>query len=240
VRDIAPTSGDLAGGSRFNLRARPGSGVPGAALPETGLSLQIAPPGIHQVANASVAVLAALALPGAAVTSVQIARGLERWRWPGRMERPRSDLPLVFDCGHNREGGRSLAAALRRGFPGRPIELVAGMVDKKDHAAFFREMRRVAGHVWLSPPSTPRAASREALEAAAREAGLAVRPVASIAEGLREALARAHPGGPLAVLAGSLFTLEEGYRALGTAPAELLWPAGGEPDASRSTLHACG
>jgi folylpolyglutamate synthase/dihydropteroate synthase len=189
------------------------------------LECEIALPGCHQVANASLAALAACAVTWRFdVTGAQIREGLSRWRWPGRLERPRPDLPLLFDCGHNREGGRSLAAALARLDPPGGIELVVGMVDKKDHQAFFREMRRVTRRVRIAPPSTERAASREALESAARRAGLEVQSASSIERGLEEALSVAmREPGKMVVLAGSLFTLEDGYHALGTAPAELLW-----------------
>jgi dihydrofolate synthase/folylpolyglutamate synthase len=203
--------------------------------------LEIALPGRHQVANAALAALAALALPGENVDLEQVRAGLARWRWPGRLERPRPDLPLLFDCGHNREGGRSLAAALRAGFPGRPVELVVGMVDKKDQAAFFREMRRVVDHVRIAPPSTSRAASREVLEAAAAEAGLEVMRAETIGAALRAALQRSEGSDrPLVVLARTLFTLEDGYRACGVSPPERLWNEGSDRDTARSATHAYG
>ncbi|MEZ4653233.1 MAG: hypothetical protein R3E12_06395 [Candidatus Eisenbacteria bacterium] len=62
---------------------------------------------------------------------------------------------------------------------GRTLDLVVGMVEKKDHEAFFRELRRVTTRVRIAPPSTPRAAERVVLEAAARRAGLEVRPATS-------------------------------------------------------------
>ena len=232
VSQIEPLpEGEQAGGSCFFIRAReevirprwPNELV--RSLFADGLKCEIALPGCHQVANASLAALAACAAASRYdLTREQIRDGLRRWRWPGRLERPRPDLPLLFDCGHNREGGRSLASALARFAPSDGIELVVGMVDKKDHEAFFREMRRVTPRVRIAPPSTERAASREALESAARRAGLEVQRASSIASGLAEALSiAARQPGKMVVLAGSLFTLEDGYHALGTAPAETLW-----------------
>lgn len=231
------------GGSRFALRAR-AEGRRSSDAPQSrvgaffagSLECEIALPGCHQVANSSLAALSASAVaPRLGVTAEQVRAGLRRWRWPGRLERPCPDLPLLFDCGHNRQGGRSLASALARLSRPGGIELVAGMVDKKDHEAFFREMRRVTTRVRIAPPSTERAASREVLESAARRAGLEVRSVPSIASGLEEALAAAaREPGKVVVLAGSLFTLEDGYRALGVAPAEELW----EPSETRQPARA--
>jgi dihydrofolate synthase/folylpolyglutamate synthase len=97
---------------------RPGDGSLGA-FPS--LDLTIALPGAHQAANAALAALAALVPSGMTVSASEIVRGLARWRWPGRMERPVPGLPLIFDCGHNREGGRVLASALASTARRRPI-----------------------------------------------------------------------------------------------------------------------
>jgi dihydrofolate synthase/folylpolyglutamate synthase len=236
-----------AGGSRFSIRPR---SVESDAPSESAsisvrklfgdeLVCEIALPGVHQVANASLAALAACAISArSGVKREHVRDGLRRWRWPGRLERPRPDLPLLFDCGHNREGGRSLASALSLLAPRGSIELVVGMVDKKDHEAFFREVRRVTSRVRIAPPRTERAASREALESAARRAGFAVERSESIASGLDDALAAAErEPGKLVVLAGSLFTLEDGYHALGTAPAELLWEPSVQDPAAVAHAH---
>lgn len=190
------------------------------------IALRVAVPGWYSVANASLSALAALVLRarGMAVSDADIAHGLERWRWPGRMERPHPERPLYFDAAHNRESARVAASAIARIAGTRRVRLVCGMVAKKDHLGFFREMRRVVDEVWVSAPQNPRALPAEELAGFARQAGLAPRLCATLAQGLDEALAdAADPHGPLVFLAGSLFSLEEGYHYLGMGPRQHLW-----------------
>ncbi|MEZ4650596.1 MAG: hypothetical protein R3E97_17775 [Candidatus Eisenbacteria bacterium] len=171
-----------------------------------------------------------------------VARGLSVWKWPGRLDRPHPELPLLFDAGHNRQAGEQLARALKSYLEGRPLDLVVGMVAKKDHFGYLRPLRELTSRIRLSLPETPRAATREELETAARNAGFEFEWWDSVGGALQAALDAATrsggvaanteagapsiaspgpaPGGPLVVLAGSLFVLEEGYRHLGLIPGE--------------------
>lgn len=222
VGEIAQGGGAI----RFRLHAR--AEAPGGfRLPGAGLALSIRMRGIHQVANAALAVLAAAVLRGSAEDpgDAEIAAGLARWSWPGRLERPRPDLPLLVDAAHNRESARALAAAVRALVPDREIRLVAGLVTQKDHAGFFRQLARVSDRAWIAAPGTTRAAPPGELVAAARAAGFRTVQCATVAEALDEALDGASdPDGPLVLLTGSLFTLDDGYRHLGIPPVEALWP----------------
>jgi len=136
---------------------------------------------------------------------------------------------LLADVAHNREGAsavaRHLAPFVARG--GRLLPVVS-LLAQKDHAGFFRHLRRIAGEVRLAPLDSDRAAPLSALAAAAGQAGLRVRTFESVAAALEEALAEAETSeGAWVLLSGSFHTLDEGYRRLGVAPAESLWdPAG--------------
>ncbi|MCB9463104.1 MAG: bifunctional folylpolyglutamate synthase/dihydrofolate synthase [Candidatus Eisenbacteria bacterium] len=246
VRGIEP-AGDLR--MRFRLAPRAGMGEL-LELPEDGLSLEIGAWGKYQVANATLAALAAR-LPGGLMRRPSwddVARGLSVWKWPGRLDRPDPNLPLLFDAGHNRQAGEVLATALKDYLGGRPLDLVVGMVAKKDHLGYLRPLRELTPRIRLSLPMTPRAATREELEAAARSAGFEFEWWDSVGSALQAALDAANradavnradapnlsnaanrgngasagpnPQGPLVVLAGSLFVLEEGYRHLGLVPGE--------------------
>lgn len=211
--------------SKFTLERRK-TAPPTVSLPASPLSLEITPLGVHQVANASLAALAASVehdgFPAATPEEIQV--GLGRWRWPGRLDRPRPDLPIVFDAGHNRQAGAFVASSLAHLAGDRPIRLVAGMLAKKDHFGYFSHLRGLTDEVRMAPPQTPRAADRDELREAAERAGFRVIDCPSIAAAIESAAEGAHdPDGPLVAVVGSLFVLEEGYRYLGVEPLESLW-----------------
>jgi dihydrofolate synthase/folylpolyglutamate synthase len=212
------------GTTKFTLERRE-TAPPAVGLPAS-LDLEITPPGVHQVANASLAALAAsIEHDGfSPATPEEIQVGLARWRWPGRLDRPRPDLPILFDAGHNRQAGAFVASSLARIAGERPIRLVAGMLAKKDHFGYFSHLRTLTDEVRMAPPQTPRAADRDELREAAERAGFRVIDCPSIAAAIEAAADGAYdPDGPLVAVVGSLFVLEEGYRYLGVEPLESLW-----------------
>lgn len=225
---LAPggATGVAAGGSaaiRFELVARP-SAPAGFRLPGSGLRLESRLPGAHQAGNLALAALAAAILRerGWRIDDEAIIEGIARLHWPGRLERPRPDLPLVADVAHNREGAQVLARALSP-LKGR-VRPVVSMVAQKDHAGFFRALRRLAARVELAPLADPRGAPLDELAAAARQAGCDVGRHETIGAALATALANAGGGaGELVLLCGSFHTLDEGYHALGIGPRETLW-----------------
>ena len=228
VREITPSA--AVDGVRFRLAARAGAPA-GFKLPPDGLVLESALPGVHQAGNLALAALAATILRerGFAISDRQIAEGIRRVRWPGRLERPLPGGALIADVAHNREGARAVARHLAVLAPGREVRPVVGMVQGKDHAGFFRELGRVARSAWVVPLSDARAASVETLAASAEAAGLRVRQAGSVADALGAALSGARePDGPLVLLCGSFHTLEEGYRELGVPALERLWVEGGD------------
>lgn len=235
VREIASLPG--ASGVRFRLTPRADAPA-GFTLPASGLVLDSVLSGAHQAGNVALAALSAAVLRerGFAITDRQIVDGIHRVRWPGRLERPLPGRALLADVAHNREGARAVGRHLAAGAPMRELRPVVGMVQGKDHAGFFRELRRIARSVWVVPLADERATPVEALAAFAEAAGLAVRRCRSVAEALVEALTGAcEPDGPLVLLCGSFHTLEEGYCSLGVPAIERLWDEMGEEAADFAT-----
>jgi dihydrofolate synthase/folylpolyglutamate synthase len=237
VRVSAITPPAAGAGIRFRLTPRPGAPA-GFTLPPDGILLESVLPGVHQAGNLALAALAAALLRerGFAITDGQIAEGIRRVRWPGRLERPLPGRALIADVAHNREGARAVARHLAASAPGREVRPVVGMVQGKDHAGFFRELGRVAQSVWVAPLADERGTPLETLAASAESAGLAVRRAGSVVDALGTAFDGAHePDGPLVLLCGSFHTLEEGYRSLGVPARERLWGErdGGDEASSR-------
>lgn len=100
--------------------------------------------GRHQVDNAATAVGAACVLRGIGVdvSRESVARGLERVRWPGRLEVLQTRPLVVVDCAHNLDGIESLAASVGEVTGGRQACVVVGLSRDKPAEAI---MRKIAG-----------------------------------------------------------------------------------------------
>jgi dihydrofolate synthase/folylpolyglutamate synthase len=169
--------------------------------------------GPHQRGNAALAsaALRALAREGVEVGEEAVARGIARARWPGRLEELGD---VLLDGAHNPDGAAALAAALPTLHPGRPVELVFGVLSDKDHAGMLRALVPVARRLHLVAPATPRARAAESLLAEARALGAD----ADAHPGLADAIAcarRAAADGALVCVAGSLYLVGEARALLG-------------------------
>ena len=180
--------------------------------------------GHHQIANAGVAIAAALEL---GLPEDAIARGLRGVRWPARMQPltagPYADLArargaeLWLDGGHNPHAARALAdalAALDLRQP-RPTALITGMLANKDADGFFDAFRLAQAPV-LTVPFEGACRSPADLAEAARRAGLAAEPMVDVETALKAALAE---GAGRVLICGSLYLAGE---VLGASPET--WP----------------
>jgi dihydrofolate synthase/folylpolyglutamate synthase len=134
--------------------------------PKTTLSLPLPSlRGAHQLVNAATAVACAEQCGGIAIAEKDIAAGISRARWPGRLE-PLPDGPLRrrlpadwdvwLDAGHNAAAGRALEAALR-----------------KDPAAFLSPLAVLAASVTAVPlPDEPRSRDPRATAEALTKSGI--------------------------------------------------------------------
>jgi dihydrofolate synthase/folylpolyglutamate synthase len=162
--------------------------------------------GPHQQGNAGLAAAALRALrrSGLPIDEAAIAHGLATASWPGRLERMGR---VLLDGAHNPDGAAALAAALAALHPGRPLEIVFGVLADKDHRGMLAALATAARRLHLVAPSSTRA--RPAAEVAGEAAALGV--AADVHGGLAEALdcaLRADPSGPV-VVAGSLYLVGE-------------------------------
>ncbi len=175
---------------------------------EPGWDGPVALAGPHQGGNAALAAAALRLLDraGVRVSEEAIGLGIARARWPGRLEMASG---VLLDGAHNPDGAAALATALSALYPGRPVELVFGVLSDKDHAGMLRALAPAVRALHLAAPRTPRA------RPTATYLGLA----ASLVEGradahgsVAEALACARNGagdGALVALAGSLYLVGE-------------------------------
>jgi len=171
-------------------------------------------PGVHQIDNAGLAVVAARRLGDLAPPGAAIARGLVAARWPARLQRL-MEGPMVralgpgfelwLDGGHNPAAGEVLAASLPALARGRPVHLIVGMLATKDLKAFLRPLVPLAASLrTVAVPDEP--ATRDARDEAevGRRLGLRAEPANSPLEAARAIAAAERPPG-LVLVCGSLY-----------------------------------
>ena len=161
--------------------------------------------GAHQRENAALAAQLARAAGrhlGRTIDDRTMARGLAAVAWPGRCERVGDDL--LFDCAHNVDGARALAAALPALAGERRIVLLVSIVGDKDAAAMLAALAPAAAAIVATRSDNPRALPPAALAATAApliaDTVACDDPIAALAEARR----RAGAGG-LVVVCGSMF-----------------------------------
>ena len=177
--------------------------------------------GGHQHHNAAVAVTCAHVLErqGVAVGAEAIRTGLQRTRWPGRLEQVSGHPPLLLDGAHNEDAVEALVAALDAvPYAGRPVHLVFGVVSDKQVEAMLRMLLPRCASATLTPLPTPR--SRD--PASYVELAWSLCPAVDVAPSPEEALARARVrAGPDAwvLVAGSLYLVGAVKALLEATPA---------------------
>lgn len=163
--------------------------------------------GPHQRGNAAfaAAALRELARTGVAVPEEAIARGIAEARWPGRLEELSG---VLLDGAHNPDGAAALAAALRALHPGRPVELVFGVLSDKDHRGMLAALSGAVRRVHVVAPASPRARPALEVRSLAEACGLDADVHRSVAEALACAR-RASADGAVVCVAGSLYLVGE-------------------------------
>lgn len=183
-------------------------------------------PGAHQHDNAALAVAMLRAQNQISVAEPALRAGLGWADWPARLQRLETG-PLVevlpagsqlwVDGGHNPAAGRALADAIRTQVPpGRPLQLVVGMLGSKDAAGFLKPFSGAATAVYTVPIAGHAAHDPADLASVAQGAGLpGIR-----SDGLAGALAMIARGAdrerpPVVLIAGSLHLAGEALAANG-------------------------
>ncbi|HTS79632.1 MAG TPA: folylpolyglutamate synthase/dihydrofolate synthase family protein [Myxococcaceae bacterium] len=177
----------------------------GLGLGVDGLALGLH--GEHQHHNAAVAITCAQLLEqqGLSVGPEAVRAGLQRTRWPGRLEQVSGNPPLLLDGAHNEDGVLALRSALDAPpYAGRPMHLVFGVVRDKRVESLLRGLLPRCASVALTPVPTPRSLDPASVLDLARSLCPVAEVVASPGEGLERARRRAGSDGWVLV-AGSLY-----------------------------------
>jgi dihydrofolate synthase / folylpolyglutamate synthase len=169
-------------------------------------------PGPHQIGNAGNAIATLRAIADPRISEDHMAQGLRSVQWPARLQRLKggalsSQLPegseLWLDGGHNADAGVVLAQALKA-LPNKPLILIWGMLNSKDHAAFIRPLVPLAEKVFaVTIPDEPNAVRASVLAETVNGLGGA----AATSESFQKALQQASQVRPAArvLICGSLY-----------------------------------
>jgi dihydrofolate synthase / folylpolyglutamate synthase len=187
--------------------------------------------GRHQIANAAAAIKA-VRMAGFDISADAIERGVSGASWPARMQRLSqgalvSPAPkgseIWLDGGHNPGAGLVIAEALAEQDERaqRPLFMIAGMINTKDSAGYFRAFEGLVKHVFCVPVAGSDAGvPPEMLALAAQEAGLSAEPVASAANAMSLLRDNFDPDetAPRILIGGSLYLAGDVLRENGTPP----------------------
>lgn len=185
-------------------------GLVRAQVTETtsGTAFEIAPslPGRFQLQNALNAFAAARYLQqrGFRISNEDIAEGINKTVWPGRLEKLQSHPTVYLDGAHNPAAARELAAFIDQNFSGRKTWLVyAALRDKAvDESAGLLFPR--AEEVILTAARTPRAISAAQLAEIAGHHAARFSVIPEAEQALDYALAKAIPDDAV-FITGSLY-----------------------------------
>ncbi len=121
--------------------------------------LRISLLGEHQMLNAATAVDAVRSLKyyGIEIADDTIKRGLQRAKWPGRLEIMKRHPYVVIDGAHNPQSAGVLRKAIEDLFDYKRLVLVTGILKDKDVGGILNILLPMAGAAVLTSPMSPRA-----------------------------------------------------------------------------------
>jgi len=166
--------------------------------------------GEHQLENAAnaVAVMELLTDRGVSIKPEDIADGLAKVNWPGRLQVLGKEPWVIVDGAHNAYSIQRLGEALERYFKFEKLTLILGFGGDKDVAGMTAEAVKITGDIILVASRHPKAVKPEALMAEFKKHGITPRLVENVNDAIKLALDGAGHN-DLVCAAGSIFVIAE-------------------------------
>jgi dihydrofolate synthase/folylpolyglutamate synthase len=170
--------------------------------------------GRHQVDNAAL-VLAACEVMNKnnfGITLQNIQDGLEKNRWPGRLEIVSMSPLIILDGAHNFIAARNLARYLSENISDRKITLVVGILDDKPYTAMLNSLVPPCNSVILTSPKIDRALAPEKLYTIVKEIITDIHIIPDVDKAITYAIEAASTDDVICI-AGSLYVVGEAKEA---------------------------
>jgi dihydrofolate synthase/folylpolyglutamate synthase len=128
-------------------------------------NLKLSLAGKYQIINASTAVGAVetLIMKGINIDEEAIFKGMEKTRWPGRLEMISRMPRILLDAAHNLSGISTLREAIEHDLEYDKLILVIGILKDKDYKGMLEMIIPLADIVIATKPDNPRALDTETL-----------------------------------------------------------------------------
>jgi len=160
--------------------------------------------GEHQIENAALSVLAAEQL---GIEEKYIRSGLQKAKWPGRLEIIQKKPLLVMDSAHNPPAMRILRNSLKL-FRYDKLILVIGVMKDKTIGDILREIAPAADYIIINKPNLERAAQPEVIMNEAKKYGKQVKIVEDVKASVKYAKSLAGKK-DMVLVTGSIYMLSE-------------------------------
>lgn len=172
--------------------------------------------GEYQVHNAAVVLdtVEVLRRRGWNIPEDAVVQGLDRARWPGRMELVRRAPDVILDGGHNPQCMEALARALGELYPEKKLVFLTGVLADKNWSAMVGELLPLAKEFVAITPDSPRAMPAQDLAEYMENQGVKAVSCETVQEGVDRAMEAAGPEGAVCVC-GSLYIIGEARHLLG-------------------------
>lgn len=133
--------------------------------------------GGFQIENCGIAVAALEDLADLEGLRLEMKKGLESVKWPGRFQMLSMKPPILYDAAHNPSGARALFQTLENVFPKVGKAYVFGFMRDKDVAGFLTELKPGAEKAFAITLPGERAMTAEEIAAVGKSVGMDIEPI---------------------------------------------------------------
>ena len=210
-------------GDEFKVRRNKNKTFNYFGIENTWRDLRTGLQGNHQIDNAGL-VLAACELLNKSRAKLSfngIKKGLEKNRWPGRLDIVSENPLIILDGAHNIIATRKLVKYLSKNLAGRNITLIAGILDDKPYSSMLKTLCSVCNRAILTQPKINRALPPEKLYSAAKEVITDIKIIPDVSQAIKHAI-KTTPKNEAICIAGSLYLVGEAIKYFEKSPASSL------------------
>lgn len=120
-------------------------------------------PGEHQLTNLALALelIMKLRTHGFDIPDTAIIAGIEKVKWPGRLQWIEGTPPVLLDGAHNPEGLETLIKYLETFPPSQPVSIIFGTLKDKPMLEMADRLKKFGNRLCFVPPESNRAFSKE-------------------------------------------------------------------------------